>query len=111
MIADAKSETTQELGPKVADVTGSGSGIEKAFAIALASEGYAGVVSGRNEDSIAVTSQLCRKTPPPSFPVLADVPKPDDVDRLLLTSKSDLVELISPSTMPALGCRRRRSRI
>ncbi len=63
----------------VAIITGGGTGIGRASAVALSSHGWSVVVTGRREPALADTvAQLDG----PGLAVAADVSQPDDVDRL-----------------------------
>ena len=59
---------------KIAVVTGAGSGIGRAVALALVREGYAVAMAGRRAEALAETADLARP--------LADVAQPDEVRRL-----------------------------
>ena len=58
--------------PKTAIVTGAGSGIGRATALALLGEGYAVVLAGRRPEALAETARPCRRRtaagPSPSRP-------------------------------------------
>ena len=49
-------------GTKIALVTGAGSGVGRAAALALAAEGYTVVIAGRRADALAETVELAKKT-------------------------------------------------
>ena len=63
---------------KVALVTGGGSGIGQAVAVALAGEGYDVVISGRRAEALEATARMAAGI----HPVTGDVGKPDAVARL-----------------------------
>ena len=67
---------------KVALVTGAGSGIGRAVAIALAGDGYAVVLSGRRAGMLEETAQLCGVTPDLVLAVPADIRVPGQVAAL-----------------------------
>ena len=60
-------------------VTGGGAGIGRATAQAFAAEGATVVVAGRNEDPLA---QTVKEIGASASLVLADVSRPDDVERM-----------------------------
>ena len=64
---------------RVAVVTGGGSGVGRAAAVALAGAGWSVVVAGRREGALAETVE---RIDGPALAVTADVADADDVDRL-----------------------------
>ena len=73
---------------KVALVTGAGSGIGRAVALALAGEGYAVVLTGRRMEALEATAAMAPAAAPAMVPVAADVADPAAVDRLFDAVKS-----------------------
>jgi len=66
---------------KVALVTGGGSGIGKASALALIKSGYSVIISGRREGPLASTVKECEESSK-IFSVTCDVGNPDSVKKL-----------------------------
>src|SRR5215212_9186551 len=73
--------------PKVAIVTGAGSGIGRAAALALLREGYAVVLAGRRADALTETAKLA-PTGARSLVVPTDVSNPDSVRALFDQAKA-----------------------
>ncbi|CAG2106499.1 unnamed protein product [Medioppia subpectinata] len=74
---------------KVALITGSSSGIGAATALLLAKSGANVVITGRNADNVSKVCEECTKLSPKglkALPVVADVTKEADLDRLLDTT-------------------------
>jgi NAD(P)-dependent dehydrogenase (short-subunit alcohol dehydrogenase family) len=69
-------------GGKIALVTGAGSGIGKATAVALLHEGYSVVLAGRRVDRLEQTAAQAGQTDVRGLPVAADVSDPESVRRL-----------------------------
>jgi len=67
---------------KVAIVTGGGSGIGRATALALLNEGYAVAIAGRRVEPLAETVALAEKLAPWAIAVSTDVTEPDSVRAL-----------------------------
>jgi NAD(P)-dependent dehydrogenase (short-subunit alcohol dehydrogenase family) len=67
---------------KVALVTGAGSGVGKAAALALLKEGYAVVLAGRRKDALEATAQEGQATGSPTLVVPTDVGDPASVRAL-----------------------------
>jgi NAD(P)-dependent dehydrogenase (short-subunit alcohol dehydrogenase family) len=73
---------------KVALVTGAGTGIGKAVALALTKEGYAAVLAGRRRDKLEETASEGKATNGKSHVVTADVSDPDSVKALFAETKA-----------------------
>jgi len=67
---------------KIAIVTGGGSGIGRAVALALAHEGYAVIIAGRREDALKATVQETSGAPERMVAVPTDVRDPESVRAL-----------------------------
>ena len=72
---------------KVALVTGAGSGVGKASALALLKEGYAVVLAGRRKDALETTAEEGRATGAPTLVVPTDVGDPASVRALFAQAK------------------------
>jgi NAD(P)-dependent dehydrogenase (short-subunit alcohol dehydrogenase family) len=72
---------------KVALVTGAGSGVGKASALALMKEGYAVVLAGRRKDALETTAQEGRAFGSPTLIVPTDVGDPASVRALFAQTK------------------------
>jgi NAD(P)-dependent dehydrogenase (short-subunit alcohol dehydrogenase family) len=70
---------------RIAIVTGAGSGIGRAVALALAKEGYAGVLAGRRADALAETASLAEGAKMLDVPT--NVADPDSVKALFAKTK------------------------
>ena len=72
---------------KVAVVTGSGRGIGRAIALAMAEEGASVVVNGhKNAESVNETAAEISKMGCKCLPLMSDVSNPDEVERLVVKS-------------------------
>src|SRR5919202_3670675 len=71
-----------KLAGQVAVVTGAGSGIGRASALALAGEGAKVALSGRREGPLDEVAQEIGRAGGEALVVAADVSKPEDVERL-----------------------------
>src|SRR3954469_11349103 len=74
--------------PKIALVTGAGSGIGRAAAIALQSSGFSVVLTGRRPDALDATAALASPSGPRVLAIPADVSRPDDVRRLFAETQA-----------------------
>jgi NAD(P)-dependent dehydrogenase (short-subunit alcohol dehydrogenase family) len=72
---------------KVALITGGGTGIGRASALALAKDGYAVVITGRRKEPLDQTAAEIEKLGAKALGVVADVGKPGDVDMLFAKTK------------------------
>ena len=75
------------LSHKVALVTGAGTGVGKAVALALMREGYAVVLAGRRQDKLEETAAEGAQTPGQSLVVPTDVSDPAAVKALFAKAK------------------------
>ena len=72
---------------KVAIVTGAGSGIGKAVALALLKDGYRVALAGRRKDALEQTAKDAGAAGSRALPVSTDVANPDSVKALFATTK------------------------
>src|SRR6266853_5204798 len=72
---------------KVAVITGAGTGIGKAVALALMKEGYAAVLAGRRQDKLEETAQEGKSTGAKSLVVVTDVGDPAAIRSLFAKTK------------------------
>ena len=72
---------------RIAMVTGAGSGIGKASALALARAGYAVVLAGRRADALGAVAGAIREAGAEALPVVADIGDPNSVDALFAQTK------------------------
>jgi NAD(P)-dependent dehydrogenase (short-subunit alcohol dehydrogenase family) len=72
---------------KVAVITGAGTGIGKAVALALMKEGYAAVLAGRRKDKLEETANEGKSTGAKSLAVPTDVSDPDSIKALFAKTK------------------------
>jgi NAD(P)-dependent dehydrogenase (short-subunit alcohol dehydrogenase family) len=79
--------------PKVAMVTGAGSGIGKATAVALARHHYAVVLVGRRTELLEGAAEQIRENEGRALVVTADVAEPGSVSALFETTKRELGRL------------------
>jgi NAD(P)-dependent dehydrogenase (short-subunit alcohol dehydrogenase family) len=73
--------------PKVAVVTGAGSGIGKAVAVALAREGYSVVLAGRRQEALEATAPEVKQANSQALVVVADVGDAASVRELFAKTK------------------------
>jgi NAD(P)-dependent dehydrogenase (short-subunit alcohol dehydrogenase family) len=74
-------------------VTGAGSGIGRAVALALQSAGYSVALAGRRSAPLQETASLASPEGGRMLPVVADVGKPEDVRSLFATVRSEFGRL------------------
>src|SRR5579875_1104821 len=67
---------------KIALITGAGSGIGRATALALLREGYTVVLAGRHAQALEQTAAQAKSDAARALPVVADVSDPASVQRL-----------------------------
>jgi NAD(P)-dependent dehydrogenase (short-subunit alcohol dehydrogenase family) len=72
---------------KIAMVTGAGSGIGKASALALGRAGFAVVLTGRRKEALDEVAKVIRDAGGEALPVSADVGEPDSVSALFARTK------------------------
>ena len=80
-------------GGKIAIVTGAGSGIGRAVALGLMSEGYSVVLAGRRRAALEETAAKGNGMPRRSLVVAADVSEPASVNNLFARTKADFGRL------------------
>ncbi|MBI5584297.1 MAG: SDR family oxidoreductase [Deltaproteobacteria bacterium] len=68
---------------KTALVTGASSGFGRSFALTLAEAGADVVISARNEERLAETEGLLKKTGVKVLKIVGDMSKPDDVSKMI----------------------------
>ncbi len=73
--------------PRVAVVTGGGSGIGQATAVAFARRGIATVIADVNESGLSETASLCADAPGEVTSVPTDVTAPEQVDWLIAAAR------------------------
>ncbi|HSE79693.1 MAG TPA: SDR family oxidoreductase [Alphaproteobacteria bacterium] len=78
---------------KVALVTGAGSGIGRAVALALMKEGYAVVLAGRRKDALEATAAAGKASGARTLAVPTDVTKPDSIKALFAAAKKEFGRL------------------
>ncbi|NBS03296.1 MAG: SDR family oxidoreductase, partial [Rhizobiales bacterium] len=74
--------------PKIVLITGAGSGVGRASALALAKEGYVVVITGRRADALQATADLGKDLAGTIVPIAADVSDHDQVAGLFAEIKS-----------------------
>src|SRR5260370_19506586 len=73
---------------KIAIVTGAGSGIGRASALALLQAGYKVALAGRRKEALEETAKLAGNNAPNAMPVPTDVTKRDDIVALFAKVKA-----------------------
>ena len=79
--------------PKTAIVTGAGSGIGRATAIALMADGWSVVLAGRRQEKLEETRAAAPQAGLRSLAVIADVSEPSSVDALFQSTKKEFGRL------------------
>src|SRR5882672_12954590 len=69
----------EAMSGKIAVITGSGSGIGRASALALLKSGYKVVLAGRRKEALEETAKLAGNNAPNAMAVPTDVTKKDDI--------------------------------
>lgn len=93
---------------KVALVTGAGTGIGRAAALALARTGHAVVLAGRRKELLEETAGMAGPDDPRMLPVPCDLGRPDDIRSLFVRTDEELGRLdllfnnagVSPRAVP-----------
>ena len=67
---------------KIAVITGAGSGIGRATALALFADGFSVVLAGRRREMLEATASLAKATPPGMLVVPTDVSDPASIASL-----------------------------
>jgi meso-butanediol dehydrogenase / (S,S)-butanediol dehydrogenase / diacetyl reductase len=75
---------------KIVLVTGAGSGIGQAAALAFAKEGAKVAVNDVSRDAAGATCALIKKAKGKALPVLGDISKPEDCDRMVAVVEKSL---------------------
>ena len=73
---------------KIAVVTGAGSGIGRASALALLNNGYKVALAGRRKDALDETASMAGNNAPNALAVPTDVTKRDDIVALFARVKA-----------------------
>jgi NAD(P)-dependent dehydrogenase (short-subunit alcohol dehydrogenase family) len=73
---------------KVALVTGAGTGVGRAVALALAGEGYAVVLAGRRKEPLEAVAKECEAAGGKALAVPTDVGKPEEIKALFAKAKA-----------------------
>jgi NAD(P)-dependent dehydrogenase (short-subunit alcohol dehydrogenase family) len=82
-----------EHGQKIAMVTGAGSGIGRAVALALGSHGYHVVLAGRRFEKLEETGAMAGRAAGRMLAIAADVGQPDSVDALFARTRDEFGRL------------------
>ena len=85
---------------KTAIITGAGSGVGRAAALALHAQGYAVALAGRRSDTLKITVDLAQDDGERALVVPTDVSDPESVRNLFETPATSLAALMCFSTMP-----------
>jgi NAD(P)-dependent dehydrogenase (short-subunit alcohol dehydrogenase family) len=80
-------DSTSAGNGKVAIVTGAGSGIGRAVAVAMQSAGYAVLLAGRRSEQLDQTVSMATPAGPAMLPVPTDVSEPNSVKALFATAR------------------------
>jgi NAD(P)-dependent dehydrogenase (short-subunit alcohol dehydrogenase family) len=73
---------------KIAVITGAGSGIGRATALALYADGFSAVLAGRRREMLEETAALAKATPPRMLVVPTDVSDPAAIASLFDTVRA-----------------------
>ena len=96
---------------RIALVTGAGSGIGRAAALALVDAGWTVAVTGRRQEQLEETAELAGDARARVLPLAGDVGNPVDVDRIFAAADArPSAGSTCCSTTPAPAPRRSRSR-
>src|ERR1700760_855596 len=77
-----------EASARIAVITGAGSGIGRATALALCSDGFSVVLAGRRREMLEETAALANEPPPRMLVVPTDVADPGSIPSLFETVKT-----------------------
>ena len=80
-------------GQRIAIVTGAGSGIGKAAALALLREGWSVVLAGRRQDALDEVAAVAKDSNARSLVVPTDVRDPDSIHELFARTKAEFGRL------------------
>jgi NAD(P)-dependent dehydrogenase (short-subunit alcohol dehydrogenase family) len=75
------------MATRIAMVTGAGSGVGRAVALALLRDGYNTVLVGRRQDALAETAAQAKSAPGEALPIPTDVSDPASVNKLFAQTK------------------------
>ena len=88
LIGSVPSRRNEPMSGKIAVVTGAGSGIGRASALALLNNGYKVALAGRRKDALDETAKLAGNNTPNALAVPTDVTKKDDIVALFAKVKA-----------------------
>ena len=88
LIGSVPSRRNEPMSGKIAVVTGAGSGIGRASALALLKNGYKVALAGRRKDALDETAKLAGNNTPNALAVPTDVTKRDDIVALFAKVKA-----------------------